>query len=548
MNLTWTIPRTNDDPLSINLDPSTRVFIVGANGSGKSALVQHAVSEFGSAKIRRISAHRQTWMETGAIDMTARTRRQFGQNLNSHESNDIYRYREWSPLERISSVLFDLTAKENDLTRRIANAVYDKDQNKVDKIRDKERRVFDQLNELLALAGLKVTIENSAGEELLARHSQGSQPFDIARMSDGERNAVIIAANVLTVEAETILLIDEPERHLHRSIIEPFLSALFNQRQDCPFVVSTHEVNLPLGHPDSQVMILRSCEWGNQSSSPTSWDIKQLDAGETLPQDLREAILGSNRRILFTEGAARANSLDFPMYSVLFPMISIRPIGNCDGVIKAVRGLRESQALHDVEPIGLIDRDDRTDEQVADLQAEGIYALKTCSVESLYYCQASMKAVAEWQALSLGGYDASQKVEEAKAKALEVLRATDEAERMSARRCQRVVENRLHNRLPNWREIVEGKTEPIDVDANAIYSEELTRFRVLLENEYLDEIISRYPVRETNVFKTITDALLILKPNYEKTVVSRVRADNDLAGKLRELIQPLADILNQEQS
>ena len=400
MNLTWTIPRTNDDPLSINLDPSTRVFIVGANGSGKSALVQHAVSEFGSAKIRRISAHRQTWMETGAINMTARTRRQFGQNLNSHESNDIYRYREWSPLERISSVLFDLTAKENDLTRRIANAVYDKDQNKVDKIRDKERRVFDQLNELLALAGLKVTIENSAGEELLARHSQGSQPFDIARMSDGERNAVIIAANVLTVEAETILLIDEPERHLHRSIIEPFLSALFNQRQDCPFVVSTHEVNLPLGHPDSQVMILRSCEWGNRSSSPTSWDIKQLDAGETLPQDLREAILGSNRRILFTEGAARANSLDFPMYSVLFPMLSIRPIGNCDGVIKAVRGLRESQALHDVEPIGLIDRDDRTDEEVADLQAEGIYALKTCSVESLYYCQASMKAVAEWQALS----------------------------------------------------------------------------------------------------------------------------------------------------
>ena len=36
---------------------------------------------------------------------------------------------------------------------------------------------------------------------------------------------VILAANVLTVDAGTVLLIDEPERHLHRSIIEPYPGA-----------------------------------------------------------------------------------------------------------------------------------------------------------------------------------------------------------------------------------------------------------------------------------------------------------------------------------
>ena len=545
MTLSWTIPLTsNDDPLKIDLDASSRIFIVGANGSGKSSLVQHAVRELGTAKVRRISAHRQTWMETGAINMTAQTRRQFDQNLNSQEQNDRYRYSEWSPLERISSVLFDLTAKENDLARRITEAVYEKDGRKLNEIRLKEHRVFDQLNELLALAGLKVMIENSAGEELLARHSQGNQPYDIARMSDGERNAVIIAANVLTVEAGILLLIDEPERHLHRSIIEPFLSALFNQRQDCPFVVSTHEVSLPLAHPDAQIMVLRSCQWGGQAGMPTSWNIKQLDVGGALPQDLREAILGSNRRILFTEGDD--HSLDFPMYSALFPGVSIRSMGNCDGVVKAVRGLREAQGLHDVEPFGLIDRDNRTDDEVADLEIEGIYALNAYSVESLYYCQASLMAVAELESQSLN-YDAVKKVEEAQSKALEVLKATEGAKRMSARRCEYVVRSRLLSCQPTWKQIQEGEIAPINLDASAIYSDELARFQSLLDNNHLDGIINRYPLRESNVFKTIADALEISKANYEKKVISRVRADNALASELRELIQPLSGILIPEQ-
>ncbi|WP_442947933.1 AAA family ATPase [Nostoc sp.] len=45
----------------------------------------------------------------------------------------------------------------------------------------------------------------------------GGTPYSIAELSDGERNALLIAANVLTVKNGTLVLIDEPERHLHRS-------------------------------------------------------------------------------------------------------------------------------------------------------------------------------------------------------------------------------------------------------------------------------------------------------------------------------------------
>ena len=78
----------------------------------------------------------------------------------------------------------------------------------------------------------------------------------MAQMSDGERSATIIAANVITAESESVLLIDEPERHLHRSVIEPFLSALFTFRKDCIFVIATHEIALPVANSDTQVLML----------------------------------------------------------------------------------------------------------------------------------------------------------------------------------------------------------------------------------------------------------------------------------------------------
>ena len=71
-----------------------------------------------------------------------------------------------------------------------------------------------------------------------------------------ERNAMILAAHVITADPGTVFLIDEPERHLHRSIIQPFLSALFDLRkEECTFIIATHEIALPITNPDARVLI-----------------------------------------------------------------------------------------------------------------------------------------------------------------------------------------------------------------------------------------------------------------------------------------------------
>ena len=330
------IKLTNGEDLAISLEPGRPLYVVGPNGSGKSALVQNAIRQLGADKVRRISAHRQTWLQSAAINMTAQSRMQFGEQLSGQEPNPVYRWRVFNSEARLSSVLFDLTAMDDDQARRIRDLYFRGDLAEIDSIVNSERPVFERINDLLRTARLEITIENSKSGGILARHLEAVEPYDMAQMSDGERNAVLLSAEVLTVTKGMVLLIYEPERHLNRSIIEPLLSALFAERPDCPFLIATHEIALPLASPESQVLILRSCRWNGDRAE--AWDATLLEGDVDLPEDVKRAILGSRRRVLFVEG--KANSLDVALYRALFPNISITPVGGRENVIKAVAGLR----------------------------------------------------------------------------------------------------------------------------------------------------------------------------------------------------------------
>src|SRR5690606_26499157 len=128
----------------------------------------------------------------------------------------------------------------------------------------------------------------------------GSHKYSISELSDGERNALLIAASVLTARTGTIIIIDEPERHLHRSIISPLLTLLFAQRPDCAFVVSTHDDMLPLDNPAARTLVVRGCTYEGQRV--TAWDADLVAADAELDDSLKRDILGSRRKLLFVEG------------------------------------------------------------------------------------------------------------------------------------------------------------------------------------------------------------------------------------------------------
>ncbi len=536
------IPRISGGPLTVSIELGKQLYVVGPNGTGKSALFQHWVSSVGVSAFKRIAAHRQTWLPSGNLDFTAQSRKQFEQNRMHWDRQEDARWKEQSPAERQSAVLFDLVAKDNTRYRTIGQYVDAKNSQKATAFASKSKSLFGQLNELLSLGNLKVSLMNSNDEEILAQREGSDLNYSMAQMSDGERAAAIMAANVLVADPGTTFLIDEPERHLHRSIIEPFLSALFGQRQDCAFVISTHEIALPIANQAANVIILRSCLWnGNHASA---WDAAVLEHGANLPEDLKRNVLGARRRILFVEGAP--NSLDLPLYGALFPELSVIPKGSCDEVIRAVKGLHGSNEHHHVEAIGLIDRDDRSQCEVNELAQDNAFALDVCSVESLYYCSDAMEAVACRQAESLG-CDPKAMLKAVKQSALDAISADrDLPGRMAARRSERLVYNRIMTQLPDWKVIKAADaqltiSEPIDNP----YQSELNSFNGLVKSGDWDGLVARYPLRGSDVFHRIAKTLECgSSANYERMVVARVREDDSLAEKLKQRIRPLAKLLD----
>ena len=532
----WDIPRISGDALSISLLRGGHLFIVGPNGSGKSALIQQLISVYQGESIRRISAHRQTWLDSGSLNLTPFGRRQFQENSTHWERSFEARWRDYGPQEKQSAVLFDLVAKENTRARSLASLVDAKDLEGASKRAAESKSAFAELNDLLSLGTLLITLENSNDEEILAKHRDGDASYSMAQMSDGERNAAIIGATVLTVEPGTVLLIDEPERHLHRSIIVPLLAALFARREDCTFIVSTHDLALPSANPTAGVLLVRSCEWENDTAK--AWDIDLLEANDRLPEDLRRAILGSRRKVLFFEGTG--TSLDLPIYSALFPDISVVASGASTDVQRAVEGMLGSHDLHHVEAYGLIDRDGRPQEMVEALRNRGVFALDAFSVEALYYCSESLKAVAHRQAETLGRHPETM-VQLALKAAFKVLADDGLAERMAARRCEHLVRNQVVSQTPDWKTIRSEASPDFKISITSPFQEELMRFRELLTARDFDALVARYPLRESGVFREVARALEFQKRElYEQALIVQVQSDPSLAEILRKRIGPIS--------
>ena len=537
------IPKIPDDPdpIELTLKSGDQLFIVGPNGSGKSALIQKFVSENGIEKVRRIAAHRQTWFDSGRIDLTPARRQEFYSRKVQDERRNAARWRDANASANLSVILFDLIAKENAINKSIAHHVRNKDPDQALEFSAESPSPFDQINELLTHGRLTVTIENANDQDLLARPPQG-KPFSIAEMSDGERSAMIIAAHIITAEPGTVFLIDEPERHLHRSILQPFLLALFARRRaDCAFIIATHEIALPVANPEARVLMLRSCQWhGNQC---VAWDADVLEPNAEFPEELKIAILGSRKKILFVEG--QPGGPDFSLYTTLFPELSVVPKESCEDVRKAVLGWRGSQGIHPVhvEIFGLIDRDNRTKEDVKELAEKGVFALEVYSVEALYYCSDAIAAVAEQQA-RLRDEDANQLIESARQKAVEVLKG--HAEEMAARMCERQIQNLAMSNVPDWKIIKDNPPQSISIPINSqFYSEELNRFNKLIEEENLDRLVARYPVHKSCALTTIAKTLKCHDKNdYQQIVLAQVQKNDRLACELKERIGLLAETLD----
>jgi ABC-type Mn2+/Zn2+ transport system ATPase subunit len=516
MSFSFSIPTTGPDPLRLELSKGQTLFLVGANGTGKSSLM-HQLYTPNQGNSRRISAHRQTWFESNTLAFSPEQRRQTEAHVRSYDSNAQSRWRDNYSSQRASIAIYDLIDAENVRARSIAKAV---DGGDIDKARQlsKQQAPLNRINDLLRLSNIPVEISVQANEQVLASR-RGSPTYSVAELSDGERNALIIAANVLTVPPGTLVLIDEPERHLHRSIISPLLTLLFAQRPDCAFIVSTHDVMLPIDNPSARTLLVRGCHY--EGSTARYWDVDLLAPSGDIDEALKFDILGSRRKILFVEGGQQ--SLDAPLYALLFPNTSVVAKHSCRDVMHAVNGIRASATLHWLQAFGLIDNDRRSAEDIADLKSQGIYSLSMFSVESVYYHPSVQRRLAE-RLQALTGRPATEALQSALHSAIESIRP--HAGRLARRGIERLLRLELERKMPKSGDIEALGVYSVQVDIGAKLTQEQQSIEARLSSADLAGLLQLYPLRETPALQEIAKNIGFQNRSQYEEAVRKLMLDS----------------------
>lgn len=208
--------------------------------------------------------------------------------------------------------------------------------------------------------------------------------YPATEMSDGERSVLYLAAQVLCIPENKTIIIDEPEIHLHPSIMGRLWRALERVRLDCLFIFITHDVQFASLHNNSDKLWIKSFDG-------TDWDWEDIPHSD-LPEQLLLELLGNRKNVLFVEGDA--GSFDTQLYSVLYPDYYVVPCGGCTQVISNTKAFSSIIELHNVKAYGLIDRDYRNDEELDALERHGVYCLKVAEIENLFLVEPLLRIMA----------------------------------------------------------------------------------------------------------------------------------------------------------
>lgn len=248
-------------------------------------------------------------------------------------------------------------------------------------------------------------------------------------MSDGERAIFHFIAEVVSAKDNSLIIIDEPENHLHNSILERLWNEIESERQDCVYLYITHNLDFARTRNNAQIV------WIKNMIDKQKWDYELLDSNE-FSDDLLLEILGNRQGVLFVEGTPD-KSIDRKLYSRLFPQYNIMPLEGCASVIQATKSYNKLPMLHYKTIKGIIDIDRRTADEIDSLSKDKIYVPSVAEIENLFLVPQVIELVARKQSID----DVDALLQQTKEKTIEFLQLHIEEQALlfTKKRCQNTI-------------------------------------------------------------------------------------------------------------
>ena len=522
------IPRKDNSNLELTLKAGKTTIIIGANGSGKTRLAVYLEEQLGE-KAHRIAAHRALSLNPNVDRIPETKARQYltygdSGNSVSISNRKYYRWKNNAP----TSLLNDFDRLLQYLFAQQTTLAVENNQklNRREKITNSKTKL-DILQEvwerLLPLKKLHITADDirvsSIGIE--------SADYSASEMSDGERAVFYILGQVLSANEGSILIFDEPELHIHKSIISNLWDEIEKLRPDCSFLMITHDIEFAATRVAKKYVIR------NYYSDP-AWDISEIPDSE-LDEQTITLILGSRKPILFVEG--EKTSLDMETYRLCYPEWTVIPKGSCKDVIQAVSSLRklnEDMPILNIKCAGIIDRDTRDSSQIQELEGQGIKVLRYSEIENIFSLSSITKKVLEIYGFT--GDKLINKKEQFKVELLNHIKnelSDNKLEKFVVKRIHRRIDTYLKNiDLSNAQNSYEMKHKLIsevsalaDSKINEWISEMKNKIQKCIDNQDIDELLCIYENKGL-LAKTASILLCTSKSNFKDWLMLQMRVPN----------------------
>jgi ABC-type cobalamin/Fe3+-siderophores transport system ATPase subunit len=386
-------PNRNNAGNSVGTTNNNSLIIIGANGSGKSKLGAW-IEQQDLEKVHRVGAQRSlNFKEFIPLKSYEQAENMvfYGAEISTYPAlkNKAQRWNHYKSatttlLNDYENVLAAVIAKQHNQEsafhaecrerEKLGQSHNPTSETVVDVLKRIWHNVFPQRDIDISDAKVVTTLNKADGTKL---------QYNGLEMSDGERVGLYLIAQCLCVPENKTIIIDEPEIHLHRSIMNRLWTELEKERHDCLFIYITHDTQFAANHKQAKKIWVKNYDG-------TNWDWQEIEKS-TMPEQLLLDILGNRRKVLFVEGDA--NSYDTKLYREIYKDYYVVPCGGCSSVIAQTKAMENSRQLNELQCYGIIDRDFRGEHEIDALKKDNIYTLKVAEVENLFLVEEVLEII-----------------------------------------------------------------------------------------------------------------------------------------------------------
>jgi ABC-type branched-subunit amino acid transport system ATPase component len=484
VTFTFSIP-TPAGVKPITVEPGSSVMFVGANGGGKTRLAVYIEKNF-KFSAHRISAHRALRLNPAVNKISERNAARLlkiGHVIdisNPRQENGVRDNWRWQQHPE-TALLNDFDAVMQILFAEQANRSYQT--HRKNRSGCHERAVptkFEILEELWErlLPSRKLHI---SGDDVQV--AVGDARYSAAEMSDGERAIFYLIGQALVAEPDSLLIIDEPELHVHRSIMAKLWDELEAARPDCAFVFITHDLEFAASRVAQKFVL-------HDYRPKPEWTIQEVPEDSGFYEETTTLILGSRRNVLFVEG--NQNSLDQAIYRCCYPDWTVVPRGSCEDVIHAVATMRSNASFNRITCVGIVDGDGREPDEIDHLRGLGVAVLLVAEIENVILVPAVSRAIAESD-----GYTGDALESRLNALTTAILASVSSADAIEAivvryckRRIDRIIKNPKIGDAKSVHDTCMGFKQAVSqVNIGEIAQEKRTRIECAVENKDINNFL-----------------------------------------------------------